>query len=47
MATWFGVRSLMVGMTTLMSLAALIIVFLAFLPSNQPQMKDSASNNAS
>jgi len=46
-ATWLGVRSLMVGMTTLMSLVALVIVFLAFLPSNQPQMKDSASNNAS
>lgn len=46
-ATWLGVRSVMVGMTTLMSLAALIIVFLAFLPSNQPQMNDSASNHAS
>lgn len=46
-ATWLGVRSLMIGMTTLMSLAALVILCLVFLPSNQPQMKDSAPNNAS
>lgn len=46
-ATWLGVRSLMIGMTTLMSLAALIIAFLVFLPSNQLTMKDSSTNNAS
>ncbi|WP_206922202.1 MFS transporter [Alicyclobacillus suci] len=45
-ATWLGVRSLMVGITTLMSLAALVIVFVAYVPSNQRQLKDSASNNA-
>lgn len=44
MATWLGVRSLMVGMTALMSLAALIVVVLVFLPKNQSQMKDATSN---
>lgn len=44
-ATWLGVRSLMVGMTILMCLAALIIVFLVSLPRNQSQMEDAISNN--
>lgn len=46
LATWLVVRILMVGMTALMSLAALIIVVLVFLPRNQSQMKDATSNNA-
>jgi MFS family permease len=44
---WIGVRSLMSGMNTLMSLAALIVAFLVFLPSNQEKVNnDSVSNNA-
>ncbi|WP_166669162.1 MFS transporter [Alicyclobacillus sacchari] len=46
-ATWLGVRDLMVGMTALMSAAALIIAFLVFSPSNQAKMKDSVPNSAS
>lgn len=45
-ATWLGVRSLMVAMTTLMSLAALIVGILVILPSNQLQLKDTGANNA-
>lgn len=46
-ATGFGVRDLMVGMTILMCVATLLIALVVFSPRNRSQIQDSVSDNAS